>query len=68
MKSDIGWVRAVDEELVVSHLGVADEIDSYETAKHKLNMLIQWNIDVATDPAVNGGYKLVKINEVSNGN
>lgn len=53
------WLRAVDEALVVAHLGVADAEDSYEMAKRMLNELIRWHTDVATDPAVNGGFKLV---------
>lgn len=55
-----GWHRAVDEEMVLTHLGVADPSDSYETAKKKLNDLIAWHVAVATDPAVNGGYVLVR--------
>jgi hypothetical protein len=54
-----GWLRAVDEAMVCSHLGIADASDSYEVAKKKLNDLICWNIQVATDPTVNGGYVLV---------
>ena len=54
----MNWLRAVDEAMVVTHLGVANEDDSYEIAKHKLNNLIGWHVDVATDPAVNGGFKL----------
>lgn len=53
MKHD-GWLRAIDEELVVSHLGVANEEDSYEDARAKLHELILWNISVATDPRING--------------
>lgn len=56
-----GWLRAVDEAMVSSHLGIASASDSYEDAKKKLNDLICWNIDVATDPAVNGGFVLVPI-------
>ena len=56
-----GWLRAIDEAMVVTHLGVADASDSYEVAKDKLNRLIGWHTDVATDPAVNGGYKLVPV-------
>lgn len=56
-----GWLRAIDEALVVTHLGVADESDTYEQAREKLINLIGWHVDVATDPAVNGGYKLVPI-------
>lgn len=40
-----GWLRAMDEAMVGSHLGVADESDSYEVAKKKLNDLICWNIN-----------------------
>ena len=56
-----GWLRAIDEALVVAHIGVANESDTYEQAKAKLNNLIGFHVDVATDPAVNGGYKLVPI-------
>lgn len=58
-----GWLRAVDEALVVTHLGVANADDSYEDAKRKLNELICWHVAVATDPAVNGGFKLVPADE-----
>jgi len=56
-----GWLRAVDEALVVTHLGVANVSDTYEVAKRKLDALIGWRTDVATDPAVNGGFKLVPV-------
>jgi len=55
-----GWHRAVDEEMVLTHLGVANPSDSYETAKKKLNDLIAWHVAVATAPAVNGWYVLVR--------
>lgn len=35
-----GWMRAVDEAMVVHHIGVADETDDYATAKDKLNKLL----------------------------
>ena len=54
-----GWLRAIDEALVVTHLGVANASDTYEQAKAKLDSLIGFHVDVATDPAVNGGWKLV---------
>lgn len=56
-----GWLRAIDEALVVAHIGVANESDTYEQAKSKLDNLIGFHVDVATDPAVNGGWKLVPI-------
>lgn len=51
--------HAVEQELVCAHLGVAGENDDEETARKKLAELIDWHIAVATDPAVNGGFKLV---------
>jgi len=54
-----GWLRAIDEALVVAHIGVANAGDTYEQAKAKLDNLIGLHVDVATDPAVNGGWKLV---------
>ena len=56
-----GWLRAIDEALVTAHIGVANAHDTYEQAKAKLDNLIGFNVDTATDPAVNGGYKLVPI-------
>lgn len=56
-----GWLRAIDEALVVAHVGVANEIDTYEQAKAKLDSLIGFHVDVATDPDVNGGWKLAPI-------
>ena len=52
-----GWLRAIDEALVVANIGVANLDDTYEQAKAKLNSLIDFHVDVATDPAVNGGFK-----------
>ena len=56
-----GWLRAIDEALAVAHIGVASNSDTYEQAKEKLDNLIGFHVDVATDPAVNGGYKLVSV-------
>lgn len=53
-----GWLHAIDEAMICSHLGVANESDTYEDAKKKLNTLICWHVDVATDPTVNGGQRL----------
>jgi hypothetical protein len=47
-----GWLRAVDEEMVMTHLGIAEATDDYEVAKKKLASLIQWHVTVALDPAV----------------
>ena len=56
-----GWIRAADDEMICTHLGVANLSDSHESAKEKLKSLIDWHVAVATDPAVNGGYQLVPI-------
>jgi hypothetical protein len=61
--ANIGWLRAVDDEMTGAHIGVANLSDSYESARQKLNALIQWHIDVALDPAVNGGYSLQKVEQ-----
>lgn len=54
-----GWLRAVDEALVIAHIGVANAHDTYEQAKAKLDSLIGLHVNIAADPAVNGGWKLV---------
>jgi hypothetical protein len=59
-----GWIRAIDEEMVAAHLGIASIDDSYEGAKYKLNSLINWHIAVATDPNVNGGYELQNVKRI----
>ena len=56
-----GWIAAVDRELVNAHLGVANADDDVDTARRKLATLIDWHVAVATDPAVNGGFKLVPV-------
>ena len=60
-----GWLRAIDEALVITHLGVANASDTYEQAKAKLDSLIGIHVDMATDPAVNGGWKLVPLEPTS---
>ena len=55
------YAQAAGEALIVANLGVDDSADSFEQANKKLMSLIDWNIQVATDPAVNGGFKLVPI-------
>lgn len=41
-----GWIRAIDEALVVHHVGVADAGDSYEVAKQKLHTLLVVTQDI----------------------
>ena len=52
------WQQAIDHELVTAHLGVAGAA-TIEEARKTLHELICWHIDVATDPATNGGKVLV---------
>lgn len=52
------WQQAIDHELVMAHLGVAGAA-TFEEARKALHELICWHIDVATDPATNGGKVLV---------
>lgn len=52
------WQEAIDYELVMAHLGIAAEGATLEEAKKALSELIQWHIDVATDPCTNGGWSL----------
>ena len=59
------WQAAIDDELVSAYLGCTNDEVTYEYAKKKLAELIQWHIDVALDPAVNGGYELRKVENVS---
>lgn len=56
-----GWVNAVDQEMICSHIGVASADDSYDQARSKLASLIEWHVMVATDPAVNGGFAMVPV-------
>jgi hypothetical protein len=60
----VGWIRAIDEEMVAAHLGIASIDDSYAKAKTKLNSLINWHIATATDPYNNGGYQLQNVNRI----
>jgi hypothetical protein len=57
------WLRVIDEELIASHLGCIHEDDTYETAKRKMQTIINWNVSVATDPSTNGGYVLVPVEQ-----
>lgn len=59
-----GWIRAIDEELVSLNIGIADPNDSYEAAKKKLTDLVQWHVDIATDPAVNGGFSFQPVQPI----
>ncbi len=43
------WQRAVDDELVSAHLGIANNDATYAQAKLKLHELICWSIQVDKD-------------------
>ena len=55
------WQQVIDEELVSAHLGVANNNAMRDEAKWATHELICWHIDVATNPAVNGGKILAPV-------
>lgn len=54
----IPWIDVIDEMLVTCHLGTASASDSWAVAREKLDKLIAFEIRMATDPAINGGFSL----------
>ena len=54
-ESDNPWKNTIDHLLV--EFGYT--ADCFKTPKQAIDRLIQWNIDIATDPAVNGNRVLV---------
>jgi len=60
-----GWIKryrlyreayhALDNEAVTTWT-----LNSNLTQREQLHAVIQWHVDVALDPAVNGGYELIK--------
>lgn len=52
------WQEAVDHQRVITHLGIANDIATQEEAHKALNEVITWHVNVAIDPAVNGGFSL----------
>lgn len=59
------WQAAINREFVLAYLGVAKDDATIEDATRALSELIQWHVDVATDPKVNGGYVLRKQDDES---
>ena len=53
------WQKVIDHKLVITHLGVAKDDATWDEARKAISELIQWHVDVATNPKVNGGYVLV---------
>lgn len=60
---DRGWLRVIDDALVINWIGAARPEDTNEEAQKKLDQLIQLHVDIATDPAVNGNKILVDMDE-----
>jgi hypothetical protein len=52
-----GYREVIDSALVASGL---DTAASFATPKEALDALIRREIEIATDPKVNGGYQLTK--------
>lgn len=40
------WLRVVDEAMVSRHIGIADAFDDYDTAKRKLQELLDWEFSL----------------------
>ena len=59
-REDIIWkdaIKALDRELVL----IGSSIECFDSPQDALNFIIDWHVDVATDPRTNGGYELIKI-------
>lgn len=56
-----GWLRAIDEAMVVHHVGIADQADDYETARKKMNLLLCVAQDIGAMHAIPEGWKLVPV-------
>src|SRR5690606_17960828 len=57
------WHLAVDHERVTAHAGIGAEGVTREEAAKQLGELIDWHVKVATDPAVNGGFRLMPMQQ-----
>lgn len=55
------WQKAIDQQRILAHIGIAADGVSDEEASRQLAELINWHVKVATDPAVNGGFVLVPV-------
>jgi len=53
-----GWLRAIDEALVVHHVGIANADDDYETARKILNLLLCVAQDIGAHHAAPGGWTI----------
>ena len=57
------WEEAIEELLIHQCWGTVDDYKTLGDAKYIIQQLIDWEVLVATDPRVNGGYKLVKVGD-----
>lgn len=63
-KSKKNWLRALDDEFVVHWIDAnSNDPVTYNEAREAINKLICYNIRVATDEKVNGGYRLIKVED-----
>lgn len=53
------WHQAIDSELMATHLGTTETFGNLP--EQCLAQITNWHVGVATDPAVNGGFKLVPV-------
>jgi uncharacterized protein YoaH (UPF0181 family) len=57
------WQEAVDRERVSAHLGIAADGVSVDEAVKQVAELIDWHVQVATDPFANGGFSLQPVQQ-----
>lgn len=50
LEKEMPWITAIDEAMVIHHVGVADASDTYEQAKEKLNTLLCVAQDIGVMP------------------
>lgn len=62
-KSGDIWRKAMDHMLIVNHIGTADGCESVQDCLDKIKELINFEVTAATDPACNGGYKLMYVGD-----
>jgi len=55
------WKEAIDHLLIINNIGTSDDCKTTKDVLNKLSLLIEFEIQIATDPEVNGGFKLTKI-------
>ena len=53
-------IKALDRELTM----IGTSLESFDSPQDALNFIIDWHVDVASNPKTNGGYMLVKVYDI----